>query len=58
MGAPSELFCKIAGKIDPVLSLAGKMKYICSETCLENVFVKWAYLREAANIVFRTLDNH
>ena len=39
--APNVLFCKkklfysgyFAGKIDPVLCVAGKMKYICWETC-------------------------
>ena len=39
LGAPNELFCKklfyseyFAEKIDPVLCVADKMKYICWET--------------------------
>ena len=39
LGVPNELFCKklfysgyFAGKIDLVLCVAGKMKYICWET--------------------------
>ena len=38
-----KLFCSgyFAGKIDPVLCGAGKMKYICWET-FQKLFVKWA----------------
>ena len=34
LGAPNELFCSgyFAGKIDPILCVAGKMKCICWET--------------------------
>ena len=39
-----------AGKIIPVLCVAGKMKYICWETCLENFLLNGRYRREAAKI--------
>ena len=46
LGAPNEMFCKklfysvyFAGKIDPVLCVADKMKYICWET-FQKTFVK------------------
>ena len=46
-----------AGKIDPVLCVAGKMKYICWETFLANFLLNGHYRREAEKICFRTLDN-
>ena len=39
-----------AGKINPVLCFAGKMKYICWETFLENLLLNGRYRREAAKI--------
>ena len=39
-----------AGKIDPVLGVAGKMKYICWETFQENVLLNGHYGRKAAKI--------
>ena len=38
------------GKIDPVLCLPGKMKYICWETFLKNFLLNGHYRREAAKI--------
>ena len=60
LGAPKELFCKIAvlqwaffaGKTDPVLCLAGKMKYICWETFSKNFLLHGHYRRKAAKILF------
>ena len=42
-----------AGKIDPVLCVAGKMKYICWET-FTKLFIKWALLpRRGENFVLK-----
>ena len=35
-----------AGKIDPVLCLAGKMNYICWETFLKNFLLNGHYRRD------------
>ena len=45
-----------AGKIDSVLCVAGKMKYICWETFLEKFLLNRHYGREAANF-FKILHN-
>ena len=51
LGAPNKLFCKklfysgyFAGKIDPVLCVADKMKYICLET-FQKTFIKSGHYR-------------
>ena len=39
-----------AGEIDPVLGVAGKMKYICWETFQENFLLNGHYRREGPKI--------
>ena len=46
-----------AGKTDPVLCVAGKMKHICWQTFFRKLFVKWALSPPSGEILFRTLDN-
>ena len=46
-----------AGKIDPVLCLAGQIKYICWENCFKNFSLNGHYRSEPAKVFFRTLDN-
>ena len=46
-----------AGKIDPALCVAGKMKYICWENFLENCLLNGHYRLEEAKIFLRTWDN-
>ena len=40
-----------AGKLDPVLCVAGKMKYICWETFLANFLLNGHYRRERRKFV-------
>ena len=62
LGAPKELFCKkklfysgyFAGKIDPVLCVADKMKYICWET-FKKTFVKSGLYRHETEKNFMEL---
>ena len=53
MSSAEKLFYSgyFAWKIDPVLCVAGKMKYICWETFLANFLLNGHYRREAAKIV-------